>query len=370
VDPHIPSPETSTSAHRDSLEAPETPAILDARSNHQSPSTSPSRFIGHLRPEAVLQEQERDPNPQDHECGYWIQTPKGNRRTSTHQAPLTPDEQALETYLSLVNVSLLPSKEHLDSLLQLYFTYVHPMLPIVDQERPGRRNDGALLSPMLLQAICIITSRHRLARPHLVLLDGNPLLEPREFAKRLYKSINAALNAKLEKDTIVLIQVHALLSLYVEGADGAEQASLHLSQAVHAAHTLGMQFGRWRADDRAEYFQGLFWCIWGLDRLNSTTAGRPVMVHDRDSRLESPLSDPEVKHTAFGIWLQLASGLDHVITYYRPNTDPSCTGWEEEFPGFEDMLGDDVDTINPSILSKTISQPNLFRLCTKLTLNE
>jgi hypothetical protein len=354
---HLPSPKTPIFAAKESSEEAETSALLGARSNRQNRSASPSRFIGLLRPEAVLQEQERDPNPLEHECGYWIQTPKGDRRSSTQPTVLTPDEKALEHYLSLINVSLLPSKDHLDSLLQIYFTYVHPVLPIVDQERPGRRGDGALLSPMLLQAICIIACRHKLARNHLILFAGSVPLEPRDFAKRLYKSISAALNAKLERDRIVLIQVHALLSLYVEGTDGAEQASLHLTQAVHGAHTLGMQFGRWRADDRAEYFQGLFWCLWGLDRLNSTMAGRPVMVHDRDNRLESPLSDPELKHTAFGIWLQLASGLDHVITYYRPNTDPSCTGWEEEFPGFEDMLGNSVDKINSSILSMSPFQP-------------
>lgn len=261
------------------------------------------------------------------------------------------DEKALESYLSVVNVSLLPPKQHLDSLLQIYFTYIHPVLPIVDQERPGRRNNGALLSPMLLQAICIVSSRHGTARSHLILSTASSPMEPREFAKRLYKSINAALNAKLEKDRIVLIQVHALLSLYVEGADGAEQASLHLLQAVHGAHTLGMQFGKWRADDRADYSQGLFWCLWGLDRLNCTTAGRPVMVHDRDNRIESPLSNPEIKHTPFGVWLQLASLLDQVIPFYRPNTDPSCTGWEDVFPGFEDMLGDNIDKFDPSILS-------------------
>jgi hypothetical protein len=321
----------------------------------RSRSASPSRFIGHLRPEAVLQEQERDPEPQEHECGYWIHTPKRNRHTNAPPSVLEPDQQALEIYLSLVNVSILPPKLHLESLLQIYLSYIHPCIPIVDQERPGRRDDGALLSPMLLQAICIVASKHEHSRIHLVLPGSTDPLEPREFAKRLYKSISAALNAKLEKDRIVLIQVHALLAMYVEGADGAEQASTHLSQAVHGAHTLGMQFGRARADDRAEYLQRLFWCLWGLDRLSSTMHGRPVLMHDRDNRLESPLTNPAIKYTAFGIWLQLASTLDQIITYYRPNMDPSCTGWEEEFPGFEDMIGDSVDKLSRSILS--ISSP-------------
>jgi hypothetical protein len=338
-------------------DATEVPPFRVTAGRPLSRSASPSRFIGHLRPEAVLQEQERDPEPQEHECGYWIHVPKGSKRTDAAPSALEPDQQALDTYLSLVDVSILPSKRHLDFLLQTYFSYIHPCLPIVDEERPGRRDDGVLLSPMLLQAICIVASKHEHARPHLVLSASSTPLEPREFAKRLYKSINAALNAKLEKDRVVLIQVHALLSLHVEGPDGTEQASIHLSLAVHGAHTLGMQFGRARADDRADYLDKLFWCLWSLDRLSCTMHGRPVIMHDRDNRLESPLANPAVKHTAFGIWLQLASTLDHVITYYRPNTDPTCTGWEEEFPGFEDMIGDSVEKLSRSILSMTIPFP-------------
>jgi hypothetical protein len=322
-----------------------------------SRSASPSTFVGYLRPEAVLQEQERDPEPQDHECGYWIQAPRGSKRANATPSAPKPDQQALETYLSAVDVSILPPKHHLDFLLQTYFSYIHPCLPIVDQVRPGRRDDGTLLSPMVLQAICIMASKHEHARPHLVLSAGSAPLEPREFAKRLYKSINAALNAKLERDRIVLIEVHALLSLYVEGADGAEQASIHLSLAVHGAHTLGMQFGRARADDRAEYLYKLFWCLWSLDRLSSTMHGRPVLMHDRDNLLESPLANPSDKYTAFGIWLQLASTLDHVITYHRPNNDPTCTGWEDEFPGFEDMIGDGVEKLSRSILSMATPTP-------------
>lgn len=316
-----------------------------------SRSVSPSRFIGMLRPDAILQKRDLGPKEEENECGYWMPSLGGGAKEAAQNAKPSEDEKALDKYLSLVDVSLLPPKGHLDSLLQIYFAYIHPCIPIVDQERPGRRKDGALLSPMLLQAICVIASRHEHARPHLVVAKNSPALEPREFAKRLYKSINAALNAKLERDRIVLIQVHTLLSMYVEGTDGAEQASMHLNLAIHGAHTLGLQFGLPRPDGRAEYLKGLFWCLWGLDKLNCSTAGRPVYMHDRDHRIDSPLSNPEAKHTAFGIWLQLASVLDKVIPYYRPCVDPKCTGWEEDFPGFEDMIGDSFDDLDHSILS-------------------
>jgi hypothetical protein len=259
------------------------------------------------------------------------------------------EDIALEQYLTLVNVDLLPPQEHLDALIKIYFEYVHPILPIVDSTRPGRRKSGKLLSPMLLQTICIIAARHDRARPHLVLQDGDSTIGPRDFAKRLYKSVNAALNAKLERDRTVLIQVLALLSLYVEGTEGAEIASIHLSEAIHHAHTIGMQFGRARDDERAEYFHNFYWCLWSLDRLNSTMNGRPIFISDADIRLDSPLVQEQTRYTPFGIFLQITSALDHIINYYRPRND-SCTGWEKDFPGFEEMLGDKGADINPSLL--------------------
>jgi hypothetical protein len=202
---------------------------------------------------------------------------------------------------------------------------------------------------MLLQTICIIASRHDQAKQHLVLQEDGKVLEPRNFAKRLYRSVNAALNAKLERDRTVLIQVLALLSQYAEGTEGAEVASIHLSEAIHHAHTIGMQFGRARDDERAEYFNNFYWCLWSLDRLNSTMNGRPIFISDADSRIDSPLAHEETKHTPFGIYLQITFALDHIINYYRPRHD-TCTGWEKEFPGFEGMLGDKGHDINPSIL--------------------
>lgn len=271
------------------------------------------------------------------------------------------EDRALEQYLAAVNVELLPPSDHLEALIKIYFEYVHPILPIVDSARPGRRKNGKLLSPMLLQTICIIASRHDRAKPHLVLQEGGKPIGPRDFAKRLYKSVNAALNSKLERDRTVLIQVLALLSQYAEGTEGAEIASFHLAEAIHHAHTIGMQFGRARDDERAEYFNNFYWCLWSLDRLNSTMNGRPIFISDADSRIDSPLAHEETKHTPFGIYLQITFALDHIINYYRPRHD-SCTGWEKEFPGFEEMLGDKGHDINPSILGEQYSN-YLPRLC-------
>jgi hypothetical protein len=263
------------------------------------------------------------------------------------------EQEALNAYLFAFKVDLLPPPEHLEALLSTYFSSIHPILPIVDKAELERSHPT-----MLLQAICLVASKHTKALPHLT-FDDMTFLTPREFAKRLYKSITTALSISLQKNKILEIQVLALLAMHAEGPQGQERASLHLAQAIHHAHGIGMQFGTARSDDKAEYTTQLFWCLWSLDKLNCATNGRPLLIHDQDNHLESPISNREFKHTPFGIWLQLAGAMDHVIVFYRPKGDPTATGWEEGFPNFEEMLGEEGSNLD----EPTLATLELFYHC-------
>lgn len=334
-----------------------------AAEDYPSRSNSPSRFVGDLQPEAVFL-RERGKVSVVNECGHWERPPRrasalpdevdARQLRPSAMGDLTAAEQeALDAYLFAFKVDLLPPPEHLEALRSVYFSSIHPILPIVDKAELERS-----LPTMLLQAICLVAAKHTKARSHLT-FDDTALLTPREFAKRLYKSITTALSVSVHKNKILEIQVLALLAMHVEGPQGQEQASLHLAQAIHHAHSIGMQFGTARSDNRAEYTTQLFWCLWTLDKLNCATSGRPLLMHDQDNHLESPISNPELKHTPFGIWLQLAEAMDSVIVFYRPKSDPTATGWEEGFPNFEEMLGEEGSHLD----EPTLATLELFYHC-------
>jgi len=328
---------------------------------YPSRSSSPSRFVGDLQPEAVFL-RERGKIPVGNECGHWAQEHASapdddvdpqQPRISAMGDLNAAEQEALNNYLDVFKVDLLPPPEDLEALLSIYFTCIHPILPIVDKVALETSKPTTLL-----QAICLVASKHTKARPHLTLGDSFKLT-PREFARRLYKSITTALSVRLPKNKIVNIQILALLAMHAEGPNGQEQASLHLAQAIHHAHGIGMQFGTARSDDKAEYTTQLFWCLWSLDKLNCGTSSRPLLIHDQDNHLESPVSKPHLKHTAFGIWLQLAEAMDHVIQYYRPGSDPTATGWEEGFPNFEELLGEEGSNLD----EPTLAILELFHHC-------
>jgi hypothetical protein len=339
------------------------------------PAIDPPRFVGYMSPEAVLRSHVRaqkgkDVSLDENDCGHWMRPAHegrdavengvvSQRGPSSRTADLPPPkraavERALQTYLDTIGIMDMPPRQHQDILMDIYFNYVQPVLPILDQSDFTIKYREGVEKQVLVQAICIVASKHDRARDHLYLGDDPTLLKPREFAKRLYPSVIAAIEAKLETDRIVLIQVLTLLSLHCEGFDGAEEASMHLTQAIHHAHTFGLQFGRPRfhAAGRADSLENLFWCLWTLDRLNASINARPSIIHDRDNSIERLTSKPEKRRTAFGMWVQLAEALDKVIVFYRPGTKDEETGWEIGFPSFEDIIGEGGDSLDPPILGR------------------
>lgn len=306
---------------------------------------------------------------QGSKCGGWVPaTPDDDplRPPSTRDEPDSdratgpaPSEdeasridKAMQAYLDAIGANIVPPQRNVDILIGIYFEYVHPLLPLIDQRHFWDLRATGEQSIMQLQAICLVSSRHEGARNHLYLSnDPNLLLEPRVYARKLYAALVAGVNANLEKDRITLIQTLALMSLYSEGIDGADRSSMHLVQAIHHAHTIGLQFGRQRNIPKGESTEKIFWCLWSLDKLNASVNGRPQYMHERDNQLEIWTARPEQRRTPFGIWLQLAGVLDRVIELYRPGCDPRVTGLENDFPGFEDIIGDGGDKMRGPIVA-------------------
>ncbi|KAH8732487.1 fungal-specific transcription factor domain-containing protein [Phaeosphaeriaceae sp. PMI808] len=338
-------------------------------------SQTPPNFLGYLNPEAVLREQVHNErgkpaqSPSIPPIGQWIEE-RATRPVSTQAGsassrisetgPHSSNQEvkvskALQQYLDAVGVDILPPRKSQDILLDIYFAYVNPLLPLVDQELFLEQYDQGREPKILMQAICIVASKHADAAKALTLDEDHQILTPRDFSQRLYHAVIIGIEAKLEKNRVALIQILALISLHCEGPDGAEQASMHLAQAIHHAHTFGLQFGhQWKnqSSESQGNLEDVFWCLWSLDKINACMNGRPLLMHDRDNSLRQLPSDPEKRSSPFGIWLQISEMLDKVIDYYRPGRSAEETGWEgDDFLGFEEMVGDGEDKLEGPIMS-------------------
>ena len=64
---------------------------------------------------------------------------------------------------------------------------------------------------------------------------------------------------------------------------------------------------------------------------------RPIIMADQDIAIE-PFSKGESEFPAFEILLRIAGLINEVIGFYRPGQPPDVTGWEDRFPGFEEIV--------------------------------
>lgn len=323
--------------------------------DHASSSSS-ARFVGDLNPESVLVSQSAHLGGQRHRpVGVWVGTggesgSKEHERRSRVASPLARNgevsdhESDIKSHLHQYLVAVgayhelpLPTREN---LIAIYFTSIQPIIPMLEKTSLTKAYTDGTISNFLIQAICLVASKSEEAAPHLRLVESGPVMKPRPFAERIYNGLVAAMNANIEPDRVTCIRILALMSLHCEGAGGADASSMHLLQAVHHAQTAGLQIDSPDRDRENDSLSKLFWSLWSLDKLHASIGGRPIMIFDRDIGISNPTLNSNRRKAPFDIWLELSEMLAKVIDFYRPTARPDSTGWEDDFPAFEDIVGD------------------------------
>ena len=335
------------------------------------------RFVGDLNPEAFIRERLDEPTNSRlrDRIGLWISSSPaqgghhhrhqmrssrrstGNDSSSVDGSSSILDLQATETLLHQKYASAIRSCRRLpmatrEALASIYFSKINPIIPLLEEDDFVKAQAESSVSIFLERAVCLVAAKDIGATHHLRLIEGGPVLSTRQFCTDLYNGLTVAIDSGLEVDRLNRIRILSLMSLHCEGHEGAEAASLHLCQAIHQAQTVGLHLDRPDAIISEGPLVKLFWALWTLDKMHASIGGRPVLLADRDIGLQKPNSH----HLGvFGVWLTLSELLATVISYYRPSA-ASISGWEEDFPAFEDIVGDgnhgDWDF---SILGKTLT---------------
>lgn len=131
--------------------------------------------------------------------------------TVSHPAHLDPLELEILTRRDAFG---LPAKNVCDALLDIFFNWVAPILPVVNRHDFMKQYHDPYDGPsiLLLQAILMVASRfsedHR--------CPDSSVNTPRAF----YKKAKALYDAGYEQNPITVIQAVILLGLYWDGLDG------------------------------------------------------------------------------------------------------------------------------------------------------
>ncbi|KKA26400.1 hypothetical protein TD95_001409 [Thielaviopsis punctulata] len=187
---------------------------------------------------------------------------------------------------------LLPPRALCDEIVEAYFTYVHPMMPMINKTRfmsqyRDQKNPPSLL---LLQSVLLAGSRVCTNRQ---LLDAHGSATP--AALTFYKRAKALYDANYEDDRVTIVQSLVLMGWYWEGPeDVTKNVFFWTNMAVTVAQGSGMHRNvensqLSKADKRL--WKRVWWVLFARDRSVAVALGRPVRINLDDS--DVPMLSPD-----------------------------------------------------------------------------
>ncbi|KAG9231213.1 fungal-specific transcription factor domain-containing protein [Amylocarpus encephaloides] len=182
---------------------------------------------------------------------------------------------------------LLPPRSLCDELVDAYFKWVAPIVPVINRSRFMRQYRDPKNPPslLLLQAILLAGSRV-CTNPQL--MDANGSTTP--AALTFYKRAKALYDANYEDDRVTIVQALVLMGWYWEGPEDVTKNVFYWSRvATIVAQGSGMhrsveqsQLGK--ADKRL--WKRIWWTLFTRDRSVAVALGRPVHINTDDSDVE------------------------------------------------------------------------------------
>ncbi|KAJ5791441.1 transcriptional regulator family: Fungal Specific TF [Penicillium psychrosexuale] len=187
---------------------------------------------------------------------------------------------------------LLPPKPLCDELVDAYFKWVAPVVPIINKSRFMRhyRDPKNPPSLLLLQAILLAGSR---VCTNQQLMDANGSTTP--AAMTFYKRAKALYDANYEDDRVTIVQALVLLGWYWEGPEDVTKNVFYWTRvAMVVAQGSGMhrsvEMSQLNKPDK-RLWKRIWWTLFTRDRSVAVALGRPIGINTDDSDVEMVTED-------------------------------------------------------------------------------
>ncbi|KAF2452748.1 cutinase transcription factor 1 alpha [Lineolata rhizophorae] len=187
---------------------------------------------------------------------------------------------------------LLPPRSLCDELVEAYFKWVAPVVPVINKSRFMRQYGDPKNPPsfLLLQAILLAGSR---VCNNAQLMDSNGSTTPASMT--FYKRAKALFDANYEDDRVTIVQSLILMGWYWEGPEDVTKNVFYWTRvSIVVAQGSGMHRSVERsqlskADKRL--WKRIWWTLFSRDRSVAVALGRPVAINPEDSDIEMVTED-------------------------------------------------------------------------------
>ena len=187
---------------------------------------------------------------------------------------------------------LLPPRALCDELIDAYFKWVHPIVPVINKTKFMRRYRDPKNPPslLLLQAMLLAGSRV-CTNPQL--MDANGSSAP--AALTFYKRAKALYDANYEDDRVTIVQSLLLMGWYWEGPEDVTKNVFYWTRvATIVAQGSGMHRsveGSQLSKSDKRLWKRIWWTLFTRDRSVAVALGRPCHINLDDSDVEMLTED-------------------------------------------------------------------------------
>ncbi|KAJ4300246.1 Transcriptional activator of fatty acid utilization [Collariella sp. IMI 366227] len=187
---------------------------------------------------------------------------------------------------------LLPPRALCDELVDSYFKWIHPIVPVINKTKFLRRYKDPKNPPslLLLQAMLLAGSRV-CSNPQL--MDANGSSTP--AALTFYKRAKALYDANYEDDRVTIVQSLLLMGWYWEGP---EDVTKNVFYWTSVASTVAQGSGMHRSVEGSQLtksdkrlWKRIWWSLFTRDRSVAVALGRPCHINLDDSDVEMLTED-------------------------------------------------------------------------------
>ncbi|KAF5532232.1 cutinase transcription factor 1 alpha [Fusarium mexicanum] len=253
--------------------------------------TEPGRvaYLGDSSHVTLLTHQEQNSGNAVH---YLI--PDNSRGTRSSRSNMDKVENQI---LAQRGAFLLPPRSISDELVESYFTWVHPIIPVINRARFMRqyRDPKNPPSVLLLQAVFLAGS-HIYKATH----NENATAEVSVFT--FYKRAKALYDANYEDDRIVIVQSLVLLGWYQGGSAEAVESVCDWNRlAIVVAQGCGLHRcvdGSQLSHTDKSLRRRIWWTLFSRDRFTAMSFGRPPCINLEDSDVTMITEQDFVEHSS------------------------------------------------------------------------
>ncbi|KAK0745030.1 fungal-specific transcription factor domain-containing protein [Apiosordaria backusii] len=187
---------------------------------------------------------------------------------------------------------LLPPRSLCDELIDSYFKWIHPVVPVINKTKFMRRYKDPKNPPslLLLQAMLLAGSR---VCTNSQLMDANGSSTP--AALTFYKRAKALYDANYEDDRVTIVQSLLLMGWYWEGPEDVTKNVFYWTRvATIVAQGSGMHRsveGSQLSKSDKRLWKRIWWTLFTRDRSVAVALGRPCHINLDDSDVEMLTED-------------------------------------------------------------------------------